>query len=111
MIPDPSPPFELDASGQIRDRIRIMLERAGERGFHSEIARVIATILDHLISNPRGWGDPLWHYYALQMTRYGGIEGRFRCEYSVHDRIPTVVLIDLIPLPGNPLYGENFDPQ
>jgi len=54
MIPDPAPPFEVDASGLIRDRIR-------RRG------------------------------------------------YSVHDRIPTVVMTNLFPLPGNPLYGESFD--
>lgn len=45
----------------------------------------------------------------MQMTQYGGTMYGFRCEYSVHDRISTVVLTDLFPLPGSPLYGETFD--
>jgi hypothetical protein len=109
MIPDPAPPFEVDASGRTRAQIRQMLDRATDRGLHTVIAHSITTILRHLIENPREWGDPLWRYHALQMTRYRGTLGGFRCEYTVHDRIPTVVLIELLPLPGNPLHGENFD--
>ncbi|HEX3152831.1 MAG TPA: hypothetical protein VHR66_32465 [Gemmataceae bacterium] len=109
MIPDPAPPFELDASGRTREQIRRILDRAAERGIQPAIAHLISAILQHLIADPRDWGDPLWRYHRLQMTRYRGTLGSFRCEYTVHDRIPTVVLIELLPLPGNPLHGENFD--
>ena len=110
MIPDPAPPYEVNALGGVQDRIRRMYERAAELGVQAEIGQSIAAILQHLISDPREWGDPQWRYHALGMTYYGGTVGRFRCNYSVHDRIPTVVLINVFPLPGNPLCGENFDP-
>ena len=109
MIPDPAPPFEVDASGKIKELIRRMLQRATELGVQPNIAQSLSDILQHLTTNARGWGDPLWHFRAMQMTQYGGTMYGFRCEYSVHDRISTVVLTDLFPLPGSPLYGETFD--
>jgi hypothetical protein len=109
MIPDPAPPFEVDAGGLVRERIRRMFDRAGDLGVRPAIAQALSAIFRHLLTDPRDWGDPLWHYRAAQMTRYGGTLGGFRCESSVHDRVPTVVLTDLYPLPGNPLHGETFE--
>ena len=109
MIPDPAPPFEVDASGRVRDRIRRMLLRAGELGVRPAISQALSNILRRLTTDPRDWGDPLWHFHSLQMTQYGGTLHGFRCEYSVHDRIPTVVMTNLFPLPGNPLHGQTFD--
>ena len=109
MIPDPDPPFEVDASGKVRDRIRRMLERAAVLGARAEVSRALTEVLRRLTTDPRDWGDPLWHFRSLQMTQYGGTTHGFRCEYSVHDRIPTVVMTNLFPLPGNPLHGESID--
>lgn len=106
MIPDPAPPFEVDASGTIRDRIRHMLLRAGELGVIPAVSRSLTEILRRLTTDPRDWGDPLWRYHSLQMFQYGGTLDNLRCEYSVHDRVPTVVITRLFPLPGSPLYGE-----
>ncbi len=109
MIPDPAPPFEVDASGIMKDRMRRMFARATELGVQAEIARALTSVLQHLVTEPREWGDPLWHLRAAQMTQYGGISEGMRCQYTVHDRIPTVVITNLFPIAGNPLYGENFD--
>jgi hypothetical protein len=109
MIPDPAPPFEVEASGLAKERIRQMLRQAIALGVYVEISRSLSDILQRLTSDPRSWGDPLWHFRSLQMTQFGRSIHGFRCEYSVHDRIPTVVLTNLFPLPGNPLHGENFD--
>jgi hypothetical protein len=109
MIPDPAPPFEVDASGQVRERIRRMLQRAATLGVQPEVSRSISEILQRLTIDPREWGDPLWRFHALQMTQYGGTLHGFRCVYSVHDRIPTVVMTNLFPLAGNPLHGESLE--
>lgn len=109
MIPDPAPPFEVDASGKVRERIRRMLRRATDLGIQPAISQSLTDVLSRLINEPRTWGDPLWHFHTLQMTQYGGTLHAFRCEYSVHDRIPTVVITNLFPVAGNPLYGESFD--
>lgn len=110
MIPDPAPPFEVHASGLVRDRIRRMLERSRQLGVGDEIARSITAILEHLMLGPREWGDPLRHFRSLQMTQFGRMIAGFRCEYSVHDRIPMVVISKLFPVPNNPLCGQGFDP-
>jgi hypothetical protein len=110
VIPDPAPPFEVNASGQIKDRIRQMLDRAAELGVQPEIASTFTGILQHLTTDPREWGDPHWRFHTLQMIQFGGTLHHLRCEYSVHERIPTVVITKIFPLAGNPLYGEGFDP-
>ena len=109
MIPDPAPPFEVDASGKVRERIRRILQWATALGVQPAISQALTDILSRLTTAPRVWGDPLWHFHTLQMTQYGGTLHGFRCEYSVHDRIPTVVITNLFPIAGNPLYGERFD--
>ena len=109
MIPDPAPPFEVNSSGRLRDRIRLMLQRAAELGVQFEISQALTEILQCLTTDPRQWGDPLWHYRVAQMTHFGGTMRGFRCEYSVHDRIPTVVITNIFPIFGNPLYGESFE--
>ena len=109
MIPDPAPPFEVDASGAMKDRMRRMLLRAAELGVQADVSQALTAILQRLTTDPRDWGDPLRHFRKLQMTQYGGTGYRFRCEYSAHDRIPSVVLTKLFPLSGNPLHGETFD--
>jgi hypothetical protein len=103
MIPDPAPPFEVDASGAMKDRMRQILALAVERGVHPAITQALTAVLQRLTIDPRDWGDPLRHFRHVQMTQYGGISHGFRCVYSVHDRVPTVLLTSLILLPGNPL--------
>ncbi|HKB03152.1 MAG TPA: hypothetical protein VKD90_13080 [Gemmataceae bacterium] len=89
--------------------MRRMLQRAAELGMQGAVSQALTEILHRLTNEPRVWGDPLRRFRKLQMTQYGGTSRWIRCEYSVHDRVPTVVLTNLFALPGNPLYGESFD--
>jgi hypothetical protein len=109
VIPDPAPPFEVDASGRVRDRIRRMLDRAAQLGVQTHVAGSLQAVLGRLTTDPRDFGDRLWHFHSLQMTQYGGTTDGLRCKFSVHDRIPTVVITNLFPLPGHALYGQNLD--
>jgi hypothetical protein len=109
VIPDPAPPFEFDASGALRDRIQRMLQRALAIGIGPEIERAIAEIVDKLIKDPRAWGDPVRNFHHAHLVEYHGRHRGFFAAYSVHDRIPMVFLLQLIPLPGNPLLDENLD--
>lgn len=109
MIPDPAPPYELDASGVVRDRIRRMLTRATDLGARPEVERAIAEIINLLIQRPRDWGDPVREYRHAQFTEYTGRHLNFLCTYVVHTRIPMVVLTQITPLEGNPLFGEDLD--
>jgi hypothetical protein len=107
MIPDPAPPFEVDSSGNVKDHIRRMLQRAAELGVRDEIAQSLTAIVEGLTNDPRSWGDPLWRFHFAHMTRYGRMTLGFRCETTL-GRI-RAHFTDLYPVSGNPLYGENFD--
>jgi hypothetical protein len=110
VIPDPAPPFEVDAPGTFVQSVRRMLDRAAALGLRAEVERAVAEIFNYLYQKPRDWGDPIRDFRNSQMTEYHGRHARFLCVYSVHTRIPTVVVTQLIPQEGNPLFGENFDP-
>lgn len=109
MTPDPAPPFEFDMSGALRERVRRMLVRATELGVGQPIALALRAIMDAVTNRPREWGDPVRHFQHSQLTYYHGHHANFLAEYSVHDRVPMVFLINIVPLPGSPLHGENFD--
>jgi hypothetical protein len=109
MIPDPAPPYELGTSGNLRDRVQRMLDRAAALGIQPQISQAIAEILDRLTEAPRQWGDLLRNYRHAHTVEYRGLHKNFRCIYSVHERIPIVFMTELTPLEGNPLYGENLD--
>jgi hypothetical protein len=109
MIPDPAPPFEVDAPGTFTASVRRMLDRAAALGVGAEVERAVAEIFNFLFQKPRDWGDPIRDYRKAQMTEYHGRHAKFLCIYAVHQRIPTVVVTQLIPQEGNPLFGENFD--
>jgi hypothetical protein len=86
-----------------------MLDRAGEIGRRPEIERSIAFIVDRLVRDPRGWGDPVRDLRHAKLTEYHGRHDNFLAVYAVHERVPMVFLSQLTPLEGNPLYGETFD--
>lgn len=109
MIPDPAPPFEFEPSGAIKERLRRLLERAEALGVRPAVATAIREIVDLLRSQPREWGDPLRHFRNAQTTQFAGHHRKFRCVYSVHDRVPIVFLTGIYPMPGNPLYGQELD--
>jgi len=109
MIPDPSPPYEVDTSGALNARIRKMVECAKRLGVENEVDSSIAGIFWQLFRKPREWGDPIRDFRNAQFTEFHGRLGRFLCVYHVHARIPMVMVKTLIPQEGNPLFGQNFD--
>lgn len=109
MIPDPSPPFEFDMSGRLKERLARMLARAAQLGIGLQIALELRAIIDAVTNRPRTWGDSVRHFAAAQQTYYHGHHANFVGVCSIHDRVPMAFLIDVIPLEGNPLFGRNYD--
>ncbi len=105
MIPDPSPPFEFEPSGAIRDRIALLLTEAAKRGVLDEAAAALHEIVRRLVSSPRDWGDPFRNLRHSKITMFHGFHWDLRCRYGVHDRVPIVFLSRITPLPKNPLFG------
>lgn len=109
MIPDPAPPYELDLSGSLKDRVRQMIDRADLLGAGTSVRNSIAEILRSLIHEPREWGDPIHNLRHAKLVEYHGRCGDFLVVYAVHYRIPMVFMNEIIPLPNNPLFGQSFD--
>jgi hypothetical protein len=86
-----------------------MLDRAHALGIGPEVERSIAFIVDRIITDPRGWGDPVRNFRYAHLVEYHGRHADFLAVYAVHDRIPIVFLSQVSPLPGNRLFGESFD--
>jgi hypothetical protein len=109
MIPDPAPPYEVDASGFFRERTLLMLARARTLGIGPQVERSVAEIFLQLRQRPREWGDPVRNFRIANFVEYHGRHNKLLCVYSVHVRIPTVVITRLVPQEGHPQFGENFD--
>ena len=105
MIPDPSPPFEFEPSGAIRERFEQLLVAAEARGVLAEAGEAPAEIVRRLVRRPRRWGDPIRHPAHAQLTQYRGVHWNLACYYAVHDRVPIVFLTDITPLEESPLFG------
>jgi hypothetical protein len=103
MIPDPAPPYEVGISQQVRERIERLSDRARAHGIADSFDSAVDRILEMLRQSPRESGDPLRRLRGLTMTYYRIYHDRLVASYSVHDRIPMVVLWSLTPGPGHPL--------
>lgn len=85
-----------------------MLDRAHALGIGPQVEHSIAFIVDRIINDPRGWGDPVRNFRHAQLVEYHGRHADFLAVYAVHERIPIVFLMQLSPLPGNRLFGETL---
>jgi hypothetical protein len=86
-----------------------MVARAHARGIGPAVERSVAYIVDRLINDPRGWGDPIRNLRKAGQIEYQGRYNRLLAVYTLHERIPLVFLWRIIPQEGHPLFGENFD--
>jgi hypothetical protein len=107
MIPDPPPPFDLDISEAIREYIREMGRRARRAGIGPELRASVAEVMENLRIRPREWGEPFNNLRGFQMTARLAVHRKLRVVWSVHDRIPLVVLWSLSPTTGHPLASGN----
>ena len=109
MVPDPAPPYEVGISQLVLDRMAQLSFRAHLRGMGSSFDEAVDRIRDMLRMSPRESGDPIHALRGLGMTRYRIYFENLIADYSVHDRIPTVVLWSLRPGSNHPLYGSSLN--
>ena len=103
MIPDPPPPFDVDMSVVMRERIDEYGRRAAELGVAGRFWSSVDQIMEELRMRPREWGEPFTNLRGFQMTARLAVYKKLRVVWSVHDRIPLVVLWSLSPTTGHPL--------
>ena len=103
MVPDPAPPFEMAISQLVQDRMAQLSDRAHARSIGVLFDAAVDRIREMLRMSPRNSGDPIRALRGLGMTQYRIYYEQLIADYSVHDRIPMVVLWSLRPGPGHPL--------
>jgi hypothetical protein len=87
----------------VRERIEQLSDRARTRGIAESFDAAVDRILEMLRMTPRESGDPVRRLRGLNMTHYRIYHERLVADYSVHERIPMVVLWSLLPGPSHPL--------
>ena len=103
MIPDPPPPFDVDMRAATRERIDALGRRATQLGIAGRFWSAVDEIMAELRRRPREWGEPFRNLRGFQMTARLAVHQNLRVIYSVHDRVPLVVVWSLTPTPSHPL--------
>lgn len=103
MIPAPSPPFEFSATGKAKQSIIRIMARAASLGIRDDVDRWFQHMDVEARYHPRSWGDPIRNFRSLQQVLFRGRIGPLLAYYSVHDRLPMVILIDVAVEPDHPL--------
>lgn len=104
MVPDPSPPFDVSSTGIANDQVRQLLERAKKAGIAQKIVRELNEIMEELRKDPRDFGEIYLNLRHGDMEGFLAVMHRLRILYSVHRRIPMVIIVSVLPLLDHPLH-------
>jgi hypothetical protein len=100
---DPSPPFEFSMLEKAKQSILRILARADTIGLRVDVERWLKHLDIELRYHPRTWGDPIRNLRKLQQVQFRGRVAPFFAYYSVHERVPMVILGDVIVDADHPL--------
>lgn len=109
MLPDPSPPFDVDFNGRALEQVRGILQRAVIADTDDDLRRSLGAIVQALRKDPRGFGEILHDLRVLQLENFLATENGIRVVFAVHKRIPIVFVNDVRLLPSHPLYDPAKD--
>ena len=103
MIPDPAPPYDVSIVGRAQQDILALLRRSKTHGLHAEVERLLYRVESELRFRPREWGDPLRNFRDAQTVQFRGKAAYVLAYYSVHERLPLVILTSVSAPQGHPL--------
>jgi hypothetical protein len=92
MIPDPSPPFEIGMSDDLKSRIAALIQQAYARGIGDEVFNAVSSIMASLRVRPRKEGDPIRHLDGMNSMQFRIMRHKLIVHYTVDDRIPMVTI-------------------
>jgi len=99
------PPFRVTILPTCQERIQTLAARAETVGRGEEFAEHLRAMSEHLVRDPRDWGDPFWPLPGMRGVVYQHywLGLGLRVEYLVHDTQPEVIVRTFEPLPRGPL--------
>lgn len=112
MTPE-GPRFKVQGIGRFPQQFDRLILSAEQRNLRSLLMEALRTILEHLETQPREWGDPYTNFRAMHAVAYGRtvVSAGLRIEYTVHESERFVWITAIWPLPGSPLAERVNRPQ
>jgi hypothetical protein len=100
-VPDFDGAFHVDYVPRVGSQIGALAERAAPWGMKAGVLDVLAEIVEKLKSDPCRFGEPSHHAKHKGGVVYNGILDYLRVHFVVFEAERTVILLDLIPMPGS----------
>lgn len=96
---DLSEPFRFSFLPAVTSKLESIAAIAVSQKLNQELAADLKFIQERLTTDPTDWGDPLFDYKAMKMTRYRGTSIFFYIYYSVRiaEKMVVVQNVDLNP--------------
>ena len=80
----PPSSFQVTALPAVSEQIRRISDHAKAIGYGPSFLEDLADVNRRLSTDPDEWGDPIYDYRTLGMTRFRGSTKFFFIHYSVH---------------------------
>jgi hypothetical protein len=100
------PGYKLSLLPAAADALRLLRDQAVLRGLAERLARDLESVERRLQRDPVEWGDPLFDYHHLGMTRRRGKSEFLYVYYSVHEPGRAVFVQDITANPHGPLAAD-----
>jgi hypothetical protein len=97
-----TPGYKLSILRPASEKLRAWKDDAVRRGIGHRFAQDLLSIERRLRHNPLTWGDPLFDYHHLGLTRRRGRSDLLFVYYSVHEQGRVVFVQDVAAAPHGP---------
>jgi hypothetical protein len=77
--------FQVAFSQTVRDQVRALTRRANKRGIGAEFRADLEFIIERLMTDPLGWGDPNYRLHNLGLLVCRGLRPLVYVYYAVDD--------------------------
>jgi len=103
-MPDlPGKSWKVSCSQDMLSRVRAFQSRAAELNIQPDFQRVMNTLIQQLLTDPLGWGDPQYRFHQLDLLQCHGICEFMQVYYAVDEERQIVFITELRPMPNHPL--------
>lgn len=95
--------YRVDQLPRVLQQIRDLVAKARPFGLVTTLLKSLTSALDHLKSDPLGWGDPAYRTQTAGGIVCRGISRPIVVYYVVFESSKSVIVLDIFPFPGDGL--------
>jgi len=85
MATDATDGYRVEAQLSFRDQMRVLAERAVERGYFDRFRDTLLSVQLRLQTDPMSWGEPLFRLRHIGATAYHQIDDSIHFNYIVKE--------------------------